>query len=179
MEEIQIFNDFLDPAEIDICKDIINSHNWGYGHTSVRSNFLSIPFWNMKLYDNEFLKETIKSKIEKVTNKKFKVILLYANGQTYGQDGSFHQDGDFKEENSNFKKYTFCLYLTDFPIELCDIIGGNFEIKIPNINDYTISINPIFNRGIFFPSYYFHRGNSFNRFTHELRVSIAWKLEEI
>ena len=169
MENIKIYDDFLSENEIQNCKKIISDNKWIFGHTSNTID-ISIPFWYMDLFDNKFLNEVITAKIENITNKKFKINRLYANGQTYGQDGSFHQD-DISETS-----YTFCLYFTEFSNELIDLIGGNIQFKIPNLKDFIININPLFNRGILFPSYYFHRGTSFTRYVPDLRICIAWKL---
>jgi len=122
------------------------------------------------LIENDYLKYTLKSKIEDITQKKYEVVRVYMNGQTFGQHGSYHQD------DVNEFSYTFCLYFTEFDSKIEDIVGGNFEIKLPNVNNYHISITPIFNRAILFPSNYYHKGNAFDRYVSDLRICIAYKL---
>jgi hypothetical protein len=169
MENIKVFNNFLNTQEISIIKNILNNNKWIHGHTSI-NDFYTIPFWYMELFENDYLKYSIKEKIESITKKKFEVVRLYANGQTYGQHGTYHQD------DTDDLTFTFCLYFTEYEISIEDIIGGNFEIKIPNEVDFHMSIPPRFNRGILFPSNYFHKGNSFDRFITDVRICIAWKL---
>jgi hypothetical protein len=177
MENIKIYNHFLTEDELITCKNIVSSNSWKFGQRSNTENILDIPFWDINLLHNHFLNTIIKEKIEVVTNKKYKILRLYANGQTYGQNGSFHQDMVSNHHITPF--YTFCLYLTEFPDNIADYVGGQIEIKLPNITDYNIQIQPKFNRGVLFPSTYFHRGCSFSRFDYDLRICIAWKLEEI
>ena len=62
---------------------------------------------------------------------------------------------------------------------IIDDIGGYIQFKIPEINPFIVDLEPLYNRGILFPSNYFHRGNAFSRYVPNLRICIAWKLEEL
>ena len=115
MNNIKIYDQFLTTDELQLCHQITSEHRWEYGHTSGQVGIYT-PFWYMELIHNDFLKESIKHKIENVTNKKFKVNRLYANGQTYGQNGSFHQD------DTSEKSYTFCLYVIHLPCKYCNVV---------------------------------------------------------
>lgn len=172
MNNIKVYEHFLTSDELKMCQQITSEHTWHYGHTSNQVGIFT-PFWYMELFHNDFLKEFIKHKIENITNKKFKVNRLYANGQTYGQNGSFHQD------DTNEKSYTFCLYISQMDENMSDEIGGYIQFKIPEINPFIVELEPAFNRGILFPSNYFHRGNAFSRYVSNIRICIAWKLEEL
>ena len=173
MNNIKIYDQFLLPDELKMCRQITSDHVWEYGHSSGQLNTMSTPFWYMELLHNQLLKETIKNKIEKITNKKFKINRLYANGQTYGQNGSFHQD-----DTSN-NSYTFCLYISPVEDNMIDDIGGYIQFKIPEINPFIVELEPLSNRGVLFPSNYFHKGNAFSRYVPNIRICIAWKLEEL
>ena len=176
LDRIKIFPDFLDDETI---KTVINltleGKEWKFGHRSNGNNEYTSPFWYMELEENEFFTEKIKKIIEQKTKQRFKINRVYANGQTFGQDGSFHQD----DQNEN--AYTFCLYVTPLKNSPEDIIGGELQFKLPDLNDNFFEYNIIynFNQGVLFPSNYYHRGMSFKRYTHELRVCVAWKLEII
>ena len=172
MENIQIFDNFLEESDISKCIEIIKQPNWEYGHRS-NNTIMDTPFYIMDLNKNEFIALYIKSKIEQLTKKKYILKRVYANGQTYGQDGSFHQD------DTDARCWTFCLYVTNIDTKEIDYIGGYFQVKLPGENKYVISIEPLFNRGVLFPSHYFHRGNAFSRYVKEMRVCIAWKLQEL
>jgi hypothetical protein len=175
MENIMVFDDVLNENEIIKVINIIKEDNWSFGH---RSNAdkphtqKNIPFWYMGLDNNEFITTDMVKLIEEKCNKKLRLKKVYVNGQTYGQDGGYHIDTC--EENC----LTFCLYLPDFDVKLFDDVNGYLLIKIPN-SVHNVYYESYFNRGVLFPSNYFHKALPYNRFISSLRVSIVWKFEEI
>jgi len=175
MENIKCFENFLQEEDMKTCNQFLNTPNWLFGNKSNIFDKTSIKFWHLNLDENDFFSIYLKYKIEIATGKKFALKTVYANGQTFGQDGSFHKDS--VEDNH----WTFCLYICQFddnPINM-DSIGGNIQFKMPEIKPFLINIEPLSNRAILFPSNYLHRGLSFNRFISELRICVAWKLQEI
>jgi len=171
MEKILVHDNFLNKEELDKCIGIIHDNTWKWHHTSNDSR-RETPFWIMDLCENQYFSKYLKGIIEKHFSKKFILKRVYANAQTYGQDGTYHVDSDNKND------YTFCLYLTNIKEENVETAGGHLFFKLPEVN-YKICYEPKFNRGIFFPSNYIHKGNAFSRYIMDLRISIAWKLEEI
>jgi hypothetical protein len=171
IENIKIYDNVLSDEDLSICFSYISKLKWEWGHQSINKNpnVINSPFWYMELSEVEYFTTIIKNKIEKIINEVLIVNRVYVNGQTFGQNGSFHQD----DESDNC--YTFCLYLSQFEESIVDDIGGSIQFKLPNINKYTINIDTYFNRGIFFPSKYFHRGLSFSRYSPDLRICLAWK----
>ena len=178
-DKIQIFDAFLTPEELQTCTDAVKRPAWSFGQISSQTSPISTPFWIMTLTDDPFFSTQLKSKIEAAANRKFSVQRIYANGQTFGQDGTFHQDD--KTDDS----YTFCIYTNkQITAESADDIGGEFIFKVPshqsNNDPFSrIAVAPLYNRGILFPAEYFHKGLAFNRYCKGLRVSIAWKLQEV
>jgi hypothetical protein len=172
-DEIKIFDSFLTPEELEKCAEAVLRPAWKFGHSSNVSP-ISTPFWMMSLTEDEFFNTQLLSKINAQAGKKFTLQRVYANGQTFGQDGTYHQD-DYSHDS-----YTFCIYINkQITHENTDNIGGEFVFKLPN-SDTRFSrtmIEPIYNRGILFPSYFFHKGLAFNRYNKGLRISIAWKLK--
>lgn len=171
MDKIHVIDNFLDNDELHKCNSIIKLNGWTWGHTS-NNDIKNTPFWLMILSDNDYFTIYIKNIIEKTFSKKFKVDRVYANGQTYGQDSVYHTDC------SDPNCYTFCLYLTDIKEEYIETAGGHLFFKFPELN-YKIGYEPKFNRGILFPSNYLHKACAFSRYIMDLRICIAWKLEEI
>lgn len=173
-DRIQIFDAFLTPEELQTCADAVKRPLWSFGQISQTSP-VSTPFWMMTLTDDPFFSMHLKSKIEAAANRKFTVQRVYANGQTFGQDGTYHQD-DITDDS-----YTFCIYTNkQITAETADDIGGEFIFKLPNSDDdpfSRIAVAPLYNRGILFPANYFHKGLAFNRYCKGLRISIAWKLK--
>jgi hypothetical protein len=180
-EQIKIFDDFLTPDELEKCAEAVSRPQWKFGQISQTSP-IATPFWMMTLTDDPFFNTHLKSKIEAATTHNFTVQRIYANGQTFGQDGTFHQD-DITDDS-----YTFCIYVNKhITPETADNIGGEFILKIPSDNLVYLDkekdlfsrvvITPLYNRGILFPASCFHKGLAFNRYNKGLRVSIAWKLK--
>jgi hypothetical protein len=179
-KSVNVFDDFLTHDELEKCNVLYSKPSWKFGQIS-QSSPIATPFWMMTLDDDPFFTKDLLSKIESVTKKKYTLQRVYANGQTFGQDGTYHQD-DASDES-----YTFCLFVNkQITNETVDNIGGEFIFKIPiNVSNNNsnnthlfsrVIVEPICNRGILFPSNLFHKGLAFNRYNKGLRISIAWKL---
>jgi len=162
----QYYNILLS-EEYNICKKIIDNSFWKYGQTS---NLTSLhKFWMLpELEKHNFFSETFLYKIEELTNLKFKIHRIYANGQSLGQEGEWHKDSLDKDD------YTFLYYFNDGD---CDLIGNT---DFADENDILIdSCKPVFNSGILFKSNINHRGSSQNINFNDLRITIAFKLKKI
>jgi len=171
MDKIIVQDKFLEYNELKKCLNIIADNKWTWNHTT-SDKLEDTPFWRMDLINNEYFSKNILNVIEKYFSKKFKLKNVYANAHTYGQDGSYHTDC------VNDNCYTFCLYLTDIKEEYVETAGGHLFFKFPDLN-YKICYEPKFNRAIYFPSNYIHKACAFSRYIMDLRVCVAWKLEEI
>jgi hypothetical protein len=172
IDNIVVCDHFLTEDELKTALEIIHNGTWKYGHTSTGKNLYEDEFWSMNLTDNDFFSKHLLKMIEKHFSKKFELQRVYANGHTFSQDGQFHQDSHMEEY------YTFCLYLSKINDEYIEPAGGYLYFKVPN-EKYKIGFEPIFNRGIFFPSLYFHKGSSFSRYVMDMRICVAWKLKMI
>tara|TARA_R110001606_G_scaffold34787_1_gene102141 strand:+ start:1582 stop:2121 length:540 start_codon:yes stop_codon:yes gene_type:complete len=178
MDKLKIFNEFLDRDE---AYETLNyfSRNFNKGWdpwvAEVQSPTGYVPgnaFWRMKLSDEKLFSERILKKIESKTNKRFTLLDVYANGQTNGQDGSWHVD------DSQDGTYTFLLYMTYNPIiesTNYNTIGGYTGFSI---NGLIINVEPFTNRGVLFRSNIIHRGLAPQK-PNIFRISIAYKLKEI
>lgn len=166
MDNIHILDNFLQKEELDTVAIKLSSKKWEYGHTSVKK---TTPFWSMELIKDPYFTEYLKEIIEKTFSKKYVINRVYGNGQTSGQDGSFHID----DKNDN--AVTVCFYINNVSFEDNENAGGNLVIKLPE-NKYDLSIEPRNNRLVLFPSKYLHRGLSFHHDIKEIRICIAWKL---
>lgn len=172
MNEIVVMDKFLDDTELEKVSDLLHSKDWHFGHKSLHNDSIETPFWTTNLKDETYLSEYVKGLIEKRFLQKFEVLRLYANGQTFGQDGTYHTDSD-SDDN-----YTFCLYMTDIDPHYIEVAGGHIYFKIPG-EKYQICYEPIYNRGIFFPARYEHKATAFSRYIMSLRRCITWKLRKI
>ena len=167
MKPLKIYENFLKDDELETAMDIMKDVNWKYTNMT-RPN--TPRFWIADLYDEPFFRDIIFGKIQEKTGRKFELNRVYANGQTFAQDGSYHTD--HKDEGM----CTFILYLSLINRDNIDIINGYTQFKI---NNKVINVEPYLNRGILFNSNIVHRGLAPSRNTDILRVSVAFKLKEI
>jgi hypothetical protein len=166
IENIQIIDNFFSEDLITQIVDYYKKVEWDC-KCALRANAnleTDLPFWRIELFKNDFFKVKIREEIDKHFGKRFKVVRIYSVGQTYEQNSNFHIDS-FVPNN-----YTLCLYINENTKEEDE---GYFYIKLKK---YLIAVNPLFNRAVFFPSDYVHKGTG----TKEgFRICIAWKLELI
>jgi len=165
--EVKIIDNFLGEEEYEDCMQIIKKSAWKYGHSSGNGEKFNNLFF--AAYDLGEFNQKIQNKIEALFSKKFQVDRNYMHIQSYGQDGSYHQDTEL--ENT----FTFCIYFSDLSEEEIEEADGDFLLKIPNEN-FIICINAANNRGVFFPSTYFHKGMAYNKGFPQRRLCITWKL---
>ena len=121
-------------------------------------------FWYTDLSNNEFFTNTL---FERIPNGPWILERVYANGQTFGQNGKFHQD------STNHRCWTFMLYTNNIEPNTINDWGGQTEFET---NDGRFSQTPEPNLGILFKSDMFHRGFGPSKKVSGLRITIAWKL---
>lgn len=172
MDQIQIYDNFLNESELSTLLKIIHMESMKYGHSSGSREPFESAFFSVNL-THSFFNQYLKRKIEDTVNKKFILNRNYMHIQTFGQNGGYHIDDNGSD------KYTFCLYITNiFDSAINNIAGGEFLLKPPN-EIYIISIPTNLNRGMFFPSTFFHKGMAYNRLYTEKRICITWKFSQI
>ena len=159
------FTDFTSPDEWSMIKQTINNGNWTLSERSTPDP-QSCKLWNIDLSNNELFTKTL---FERIPHGPWKLQRVYANGQLHGQNGDFHQDN----KKNNF--WTFLLYATDIPMDYIQIWGGTTEFQTEN---GVVSVFPQPNSAVLFKSDILHKGNGPSRYTNDIRVTIAWKLEK-
>jgi hypothetical protein len=163
MENIKIFDDFFsDEILIEIKNFIINADWQKQNNEIIMIDDGDSPFYRIDLNNNVFYTNFLLKIIEEKINKKIGLDRVYIVGQNCYQYNVFHTDNELKN------KITFCYYINNKNVEF-----GDLYIKLPN-EKKIICIEPITNRGVFFPGTYIHRGSSYE--TNDLRICIAWKL---
>jgi hypothetical protein len=167
MEGITILDNFINDEELQDVIDAINRSSWK--HIGI-SGLGGVTFWYAEMIQEATLGKQMLTKIEKIFSKKYKIGRMYANGQTFGQDGSFHQDDP--DDNA----YTLLIYVSDITEENVEYIGGFTHF----IQDgKIINVEPYKKRGLFFKSNLFHRGMAPSRLCDLLRISFAIKVAEV
>ena len=148
---VEIFDDFLDSEEIYYLQQL--QHHWVM-QGSESSNPYNLPFLYYTPQVTSFYKNLFK-KIKKKIGK-HSLGRVYFNGQSYGQDGSFHVDNCDK---------TVLIYVSPYDWEWGGFTQVGEEI-----------IAPITGRMIAFDGMTPHKGFSFSRQTCPMRISLAYKL---
>ena len=149
---VEIFDNFLDSEEIYYLQT--TEKHWTM-QSSCESNPYNLPFLcytpsrEDKIYDHIF------KKIENNIGK-HSIGRVYFNGQSYGQDGSFHLDRCDK---------TVLIYVSPYEWEWGGFTQVGEEI-----------IAPITGRMIAFDGMTPHKGFSFSRQACPMRISLAYKL---
>jgi len=162
---IERYFDFLTQEKYNQLIKIVEKLQWEYaGYSTTESN--SNRFWYSELMEHPFFTEWL-SEIERLSNKKFKIDRLYANGQTLGQDGSWHADSQLDSG------YTFLYYFNDF--DDVSLIGETYFV----VDGEPVAITPIPNSAVLFHHKYKHKGMAPRKGYNDLRVTIAFKLTEL
>jgi len=168
MKDITILDNFINDDELQEMTDAIhNRSSWKYGGETVPGG---VKFWYAEMIQEATIGKQILTKLEKMFSKKYKINKMYANGQTFGQDGSFHQD--HPDDNA----YTLLIYISDITEENVENIGGFTHFKR---DGKIINVEPYKKRGLFFKSNLFHRGMAPYRLSDLLRVTLAIKVVEV
>lgn len=152
---------FLQDTDFEYVSEIGKKIKWEFSGNSVDG---PPKFWYSDLMSEKFFSEYL---FNKIPGGPWELKRVYANGQSFGQNGDFHQD------DTDPNSFTFILYTNKIDMQIMDKWGGQTEFMI-NGNNYLIYPDP--NKGILFPSTILHRGLGPSRFVLDMRVTIAWKL---
>jgi hypothetical protein len=171
MNDIYIFDNFLNENDLCYLKTFIKNSTWKYGHGNGIRETLDTKYFSTYYIDN-FISDYVRNKIEKTISKKLKITRNYLQIQEFGENGGYHTDTLIPNT------YTFTIYITDLDDKYIEEANGDFLLKIPN-KKHIISVDTYCNRGVLFPSNYLHKGMAYNRRHFQKRTCIAWKFEEI
>ena len=172
MIEIKTFKDILSDKEFDFVVSDLEKNGWFFTNKSNDND--KYKFWTQRT-DNRIVLESLQEKIYTLIKDLFDIeynvtlVKTHINGQTYGQNGSKHQDFNCS------KYYTFVYYAhKKWEIEW----GGETYIINPKENVFINS--PFPNSGVIFPSNWTHWGAAPNDYLH-LRQTIAfsYKIEKL
>lgn len=164
---IQRFVNFLSVTEFDKVWSIIDkAESWTQKGTS-REGTQSFGYLNLahEPYFTEYLVE----RISRATDMKLRLDRVYANGQMFGQDGSFHRDSELPNT------FTFLLYMNK--IDNLEKWGGETQFRF--YDDQLTVFQPETNSALMFDSTIWHRGLGPTRHVDEMRITVAWKFTRI
>jgi hypothetical protein len=165
----QEFGNILTPDEHKTCVSFLQQRRWSFDNWAVHEEDKGILCWSMwGLEDEEFFNTTFMHRIREITNTNYQYSRIYANGQSFGQDGVFHVDSD------NPNAHTFLYYPTELdPLEVYEF-GG--ETQFIQDTGEMYHVYPFLNTGVLFDGRIWHRGMGPNKWAKQLRISVAFKL---
>jgi hypothetical protein len=179
-----VIDNFLKEDILSSVNNIFKTTGWQYCNQASPESFSK--FWIQKYYHNSSPHEKTESKaelnrnihvlnnvifnqIKKVFKRELLLLRVHANGQTYGQDGDWHEDVGV---GYNSNTYSCIIYMTpNINNENAYTYGGCTQIKI---DKSILSIEPVYNRAVIFKSINSHRGLCFNREITDLRISLSF-----
>jgi Rps23 Pro-64 3,4-dihydroxylase Tpa1-like proline 4-hydroxylase len=158
---IESFFDYQDAIKVNT--ELSSGSRWSF---SGRSNNDSAPsFWYYEMYDLEEIKSLFISRIESIGFNIKKVNALYANGQSHGQCGNYHQDS----------KIPGNLTLLYYANDIWHPAWGGATVFLNERKEPAESSYPAFNKAIIFDSEIFHAGLEPTSLFKGLRITVAFK----
>ena len=162
------YNVLDNKTNLDCYNHFMHSKGWSYTAKSVE-NAANKRFWYYDLMDDIRFTIYFFNHLQWITNKKFKLKKVYANGQTSGQCSCLHKDGLMD------KDYTFLYYVN--PSWNSEWGGGTvFCDESGNQINYNF-FEP--NSAILFKSNIMHVGLEPTSLFESMRITVAFKLELI
>lgn len=167
VSDIKQYDNVFSAEDCNKILDYVSGPNWYFGHGSFvpGDSRRGYPFWRIDFDKDEFFTKHLLNIIEEKTNQQYELFDVYANGHTFGTQGSFHQD--WHDERGR----TFLFYANEtWKIEW----GGKTAFDFGSGNHYFHLPKP--NTAILFPGVIPHAAEVTSRLFTGLRITIAWKL---
>ena len=169
---LQKFENVLTKDQHERVLHTLSQRRWSFDNWASHEADKGILCWSLWGLESEPLYNTeLVNRINELTGRTFVADRIYANGQSFGQDGVFHLD-----DNEN-DRYTLLYYPTELdPLEVYEYGGETQSIQ----NDGEMyHVYPFTNSAVIFDARIWHRGMAPNKWTKKLRTSLAFKLREI
>ncbi len=142
--------------------------HWQPGHKSSGDLGTVSWFWHNQISDIKLFNTDVLEEIKKTLNLDFDLDRVYFNGMNFGQNAQFHFD-DTEEDMFTFLSYVLPVY---------DMEWGGQTVFVDGYKR-DLSILPVPNRAVIFPSRIVHKAQPFSDATAPMRVSLAYKLKLI
>ena len=163
MNDIITYDDFFDlPEKTQIFADMTKSGwKWGNGSYDVKR----YPFWIFPLKDNPFYTGYLLDIIKEKTQQDYELHDVYANGNTFGDQGDFHIDMD-SHRSRTFLYYANNKWKPEYNGKTIFKLGeDNYHYHLPKGKD-----------AIIFRGTIPHMAEGCSRLFNGLRITVAWKL---
>jgi hypothetical protein len=163
------FNNVFTPEQHKNILTVLSERRWSFDNWSSLDADKGILCWSMwDLEKREFFNSTLLKRIEEVTGNRYRADRIYGNGQSFGQDGVFHTD------EADPKAHTFLYYPT--VLDPVDVYEYGGETQFLQDDGELYHVYPFTNTAVIFDGRIWHRGVGPNKWTKQLRMSLAFKL---
>ena len=186
MIDIQVIDNFFTPEIHHKINSLMNRPKWRLCGGNKQNRF-----WHMdNLQDEEYFSNYLFQIIQSKLNIDTRIVRIYANGQTAGQNGFTHTDS-FGDDRITFLyypnmewKFNWGGHLTFLDIKSdSENMDDQIRKEIYHATYYPVkitnSVTYVPNRAILFPASIWHYAQPPHRTFDGLRVSLAYKLEII
>lgn len=170
MEVSSVYNWLPQEEWLYIVQRTLGGASWQFSGHSNGNN--AIRFWYMDLNDDTFFTRRIFNRIVEQTQTSWRLITVYANGQTHGLPGDLHQD----EVGVEPKKFYTVLYYANPDWQ--PTWGGSTVFTNSDTGEIMLR-HPTPNSMSIFDSTIWHAGLEPTRHCTDLRVTVAFKLERV
>jgi hypothetical protein len=163
------FNNVLTEEQQHTVAGFLSQRRWSFDNWAAHEADKGVLCWSLwGLEEDEFFHTTFKQRIVELTGINYTHTRIYANGQSFGQDGVFHIDAN------DSRAHTFLYYAT--PLDPLDVYEYGGETQFIQDNGELYHIYPFTNTAVLFDGRIWHRGMGPNKWTKHLRTSVAFKL---
>jgi hypothetical protein len=160
MDNVKIYDNFLKDEELSYIIQFLNTSKWGMQRSDA-TNKSHGSFLKLKVTEEEYFNTYLLNRIFDVVGSKYDLATTYFNGQWFGQDGNFHQDG---------VPLSCLIYINQYDSDW----GGFTQFKKSEQEQFIVP--PIQRRLVIFPGDITHKAYAYSKQTCPMRISLAYKL---
>jgi hypothetical protein len=165
------FSDVFTPEQHKEILRVLKGRGWSFDNWAEHEADKGILCWSMWELEKQPFFQGLVKRIEELTGNRYRADRIYGNGQSFGQDGVFHTD------ESDPNAHTFLYYPTELnPLDVYEY-GGETQFLQDDGEMY--HVYPFTNTAVIFDGRIWHRGMGPNKWTKDLRMSLAFKLFKI
>ena len=185
MDNINIYDNFFNQADIDLITSMIFNNNNMESECVYRSpqNRVGHFAYFQRTIKDDFFQIYIKNLFyNQIVKKKFNIIRCLHLMNLYGQSGSFHADHEIFNHLTEYKngQHTTSKYFTIMIyVNVDSSQEAESSIIFKTNKKHLIEIETKHNRVVMFPGYSIHYPTGLNRFCKNARNAITFKCEYV
>lgn len=162
------FNNVFSPEQHKEILRVLKGRGWSFDNWASHEADKGILCWSLWELETRPFFVNLVPRIEELTGNKYRAERIYGNGQSFGQDGVFHTD------EADPRAHTFLYYPTE--LDPLDVYEYGGETQFLQDDGEMYHVYPFTNTAVIFDGRIWHRGMGPNKWTKDLRMSLAFKL---